>query len=530
MSREVKYAEDHFRFIDMFCGCGGVTQGVIKAKHQRKRLVNVVAAVNHDPLAIQTHAKNHKNVLHYDDDVVKMDEKSLPYLGTNGILWASVDCTQHSRAKGGKPRDPDSRVLPNELPRFVSYLNPDYLIVENVEDFLKWGKLDKNNRPVKTDRGSWYRRWVKSIEKLGYVYDYKILNAADYGAYTNRKRYFGIFAKPGLPIVFPKPTHSKTGGNGLKKHRAVKEKLDLQDEGKSIFNRKKPLVDNTLKRIEYGVKKFCLDKFLIKYYGNGKNAEDVNEPLDTITTNDRFALVCPKKEKKRRFTTQNIQMSINANSIDKPLGTILTRDEKTLITVVIDEEKKEQFLTKYFGGEQHGVSIDDPAATITPIDHHALITVEGQKVNLLMSHNFKDKPKSIEEPCRTINAQDRISLLGIELKETQFIKSDYSGGGFASSINSPLPTITTNNKHSLITLLVDLGIIKDIKMRFLKPDELKTIQGFPKGYKLLGNNKYQKKFIGNSVCPIVAQRIIEALYTANGSAGVHEPQLFEEAA
>lgn len=528
--------------IDMFCGAGGVTTGMEKARFKRTKILNTVAAINHDPLAIKTHSINHKNVQHYTDDITTQDVSVLPECN---ILWASIECTNFSNAKGGKPRDPDSRALAEHIPRYINHCNPDYVIIENVREFLSWGPLDKKGKPISRLKGKSYLKWVKSIKKLGYDYDYRFINAADLGAYTSRIRYFGIFAKCGYPIVFPNPTHHKEGKNGLKKWKAVKDKLDLRNEGMSIFDRKKPLSENTIRRIEFGIKKYCLggdiEEFLIKYYGNGNGAKDVESPCDTITPNDRFAKI------KTSFVTQNIQRSINAASIDKPLGAILTKDEKAIVTIEPDNGK---FILYYYGREDaiSGINkpanvitcdnrqclvdvrflmdtqwgktnrsklnkLDKPANTITTADGHKLIVIKPGK--FIINYNFNSKAHSLKKPAPTVICQDRQALVDIELKE-QFIKGDYNtGGGKATSIEQPLGSVMPVNKHSLITVLKTLGIIKDIKMRFLTTEELKKIQGFPNSYKLLGSQKYQKKFIGNSVVPMVAKKIIEALYKAN---------------
>lgn len=158
------------------------------------------------------------------------------------VLWASLECTNFSRAKGGQPRDADSRTLAEHLFRYIEALTPDYIQIENVEEFMSWGDLDENGKPISRDKGRLYTTWVDNVKAYGYKFDHRILNAADYGAYTSRKRFFGIFAKPYLPIVWPKPTHSKTGGGdlfgSLAKWKPVKEVLDFADEGESIFNRK----------------------------------------------------------------------------------------------------------------------------------------------------------------------------------------------------------------------------------------------------------------------------------------------------
>lgn len=211
-------------YIDLFCGAGGTSTGVEKANYKGHKCAKVIACVNHDANAIASHAANHPEAQHYTEDMRTLDLRPLEehtaemrrmYPMAKVVLWASLECTNFSRAKGGQPRDADSRTLAEHLFRYIEALTPDYIQIENVEEFMSWGDLDENGKPISRDKGRLYTNWVDNVKAYGYKFDHRILNAADYGAYTSRKRFFGIFAKPYLPIVWPKPTHSKTGGGDL---------------------------------------------------------------------------------------------------------------------------------------------------------------------------------------------------------------------------------------------------------------------------------------------------------------------------
>lgn len=211
-------------YIDLFCGAGGTSTGVEKANYKGRKCAKVIACVNHDANAIASHAANHPEAQHYTEDMRTLDlhplaehtaEMRRMYPMAKVVLWASLECTNFSRAKGGLPRDADSRTLAEHLFRYIEALAPDYIQIENVEEFMSWGDLDENGKPISRDKGRLYTNWVDNVKAYGYKFDHRILNAADYGAYTSRKRFFGIFAKPYLPIVWPKPTHSKTGGGEL---------------------------------------------------------------------------------------------------------------------------------------------------------------------------------------------------------------------------------------------------------------------------------------------------------------------------
>lgn len=398
----------------------------------------------------------------------------------------------------------------------------------NVEEFMSWGDLDENGKPISKDKGNSYLRWIANVKTYGYRFDHRILNAADYGAYTSRKRFFGIFAKGDLPIAFPQQTHSKKPIMGQKHWKPVKDVLDFSDEGKSIFNRKKPLVDASLNRIYAGLIKFVAggkDAFLVKY--NSMNqagkyvAPDIEAPCPTVATQNRLGLA-----------------HVN-------------------------------FLSKAYSGDPMGknISVEQPAGTITTKDHHTFISV----------HYGNGFVKDVDSPAPTLTTKDRCALIS-----STFIVNQYSGGGQTSSCHEPCGAVTTTPKQNLVscnrwlmnpqyqsaggsvdapcfTLIarmdkmppylieaVDDGElppfivpvkegfmyciyendsepmrkikefmalygIMDIKMRMLKIPELKKIMGFPDAYVLVGTQAEQKKYIGNAVEVNMAKVLCEAL-------------------
>lgn len=239
-------------YIDLFCGAGGTSSGVNSARLNGKQCATVIACVNHDKNAIASHIANHPKAMHFTEDIRTLELSPLKthiescrrqYPDALLVLWASLECTNFSKAKGGMPRDADSRTLAEHLFRYIEAINPDYIQIENVEEFMSWGEVDKNGKPISMDKGKSYLCWVRNVKKYGYDFDYRILNSADYGAYTSRKRFFGIFAKQGLPISFPEATHCKD-------HHA----------------------------------------FISAYYGNGHN-HSVDAPSPTLTTKDRLSLI-----------------------------------------------------------------------------------------------------------------------------------------------------------------------------------------------------------------------------------------------
>lgn len=296
-------------WIDLFCGAGGTSTGIHLANG------NVIACVNHDAKAIESHRENHPKTKHFTEDirdfnVVLKLKKIVDKLRAKEHdciinIWASLECTNYSKAKGGLPRDGDSRTLANHLFMYVEHLKPNYLYIENVREFMAWGPLDENGKPISRKNGTDYIRWIESVKQYGYNYDWKLLNAADFGAYTSRQRYFGVFAMHSFPISFPEPTHydtrKKKFDNGMfdfvkKPWKAVKEVLKLEEKGQSIFTRKKPLAENTLKRIYAGLIKFVAggETEFTKVYNSGNDSnrvKSINEPLGSLTTQNSHAIV-----------------------------------------------------------------------------------------------------------------------------------------------------------------------------------------------------------------------------------------------
>lgn len=398
-------------YIDLFCGAGGTSTGVNSARLGGEECAKVIACVNHDQNAIASHAANHPDALHFTEDIRTLELSPLvehikscraQYPDALLVLWASLECTNFSKAKGGMPRDADSRTLAEHLFRYIETLNPDYIQIENVEEFMSWGEVDENGKPLSMDKGKSYTRWVRNVKSYGYKFDHRILNAADFGAYTSRKRFFGIFAKKDLPIVFPEATHCKDGATSLfgnlEKWKPVRDVIDFEDEGESIFGRKKPLVEATLERIYAGLIKFVAggkDAFIVKYNSVNKRTKKYVPP-----------------------------------SIDEPCPTVATQNRLGLAQV--------SFLSKQFSGhpDSKNKSIEEPAGTITTIDHHAFVSAYYGN-----GHNHP-----INEPAPTLTTKDRLSLVTAE-----FIANSYSGGGQLSSLERPCPTLTTKLKQSVVS-------------------------------------------------------------------------------
>lgn len=426
-----------FEGIDLFCGAGGTTTGVHEARIDGEAIAKVVACINHDPVAIESHKANHPEAIHFVEDIRHFNTKYLPKKNPEAysFLWASLECTNFSNAKGGQPRDADSRTLAEHLYRYIDAYEPDYILIENVREFMAWGPLDANGKPVSRLKGRDYIKWVMTIKSRGYEYQWRLLNAADYGAYTSRVRYFGIFAKRGLPIVWPQATHAKKPVGHLKKWKPVREVLELEEKGESIFTRKKPLSENTLKRIYAGLVKYVAngdDSFIKKYFSGRPEGKVIptDGPSGTITCIDHQTLVQPE------FLVQQKGGNPSEKSYD------INRPSRTVTTAYHDQLVQTQFLQRYYSGnpEYRNHPIDDPAGTVRTNNCLALVSPE-----FMVKYYGTALAESIESIAPTLTTKDRLALVNCH-----WLNGKYSGEGNHKGTDEPAGSLTCKDTHALI--------------------------------------------------------------------------------
>ena len=307
--------------VDNFAGGGGASTGIEMATGY-----SVDIAINHNPEAIRMHKVNHPNTKHYCENVWAVDPVKVCEGHPVALAWFSPDCKHFSKAKGGKPKDKNIRGLAWVACRWAALVRPRVIMLENVEEFKTWDPLNRGHHPIKAKQGDTFRQFVKQLNELGYEVQFRELTAADYGAPTKRKRFFMIARCDGVPIMWPKPTHAPADSEEvkaglLKPYVGAYTQLDFSLPCPSIFDTSeqikekygiravRPLAPKTMQRIARGLKKFVLDNpeplhtvttsaghfgevraFLIKYYGEG-TGQDIEQPLDTVTSRDRFGLV-----------------------------------------------------------------------------------------------------------------------------------------------------------------------------------------------------------------------------------------------
>eukprot|EP01037_Dinobryon_pediforme_P011467 gene11467-11560_t len=439
------------RIADPFGGlgttAGGTTTGFAMAKREENAIAKVIACVNHDWKAIKSHWQNHPEVEHYTEDIRTLDLKPL------------VELT-----------------LAEHLDRYILALDPDYVQIENVVEFMSWGPLDDNGKPVSRKSGSDWMRWRNHIDSFGYRNEWKELNSADFGAYTSRNRLFGCFAKTGLPIVWPQATHGKKPATGnmfaanVHKWKAVKDVLDFADEGESIFSRKKELVDASLERIEAGIIKFVgdgNDAFILKYNSRDKNGNynppGVDEPCPTVAVQNRLGMCFLAKYYSDKPAGKVIPVT-------GPAGTIKTSDGQSLITCnpfimntnfknigsSVEEPSKtllasrhhsylvrHEFIVQRNSGNPKGriVSIDDPARTLTGTAQDLV-----KPCFLTKYHGNCENILSVNSTASTLSTKDRLALV-----QPIWLDKTYTGYKNIASIDGPAGTLMPCDKHRLIS-------------------------------------------------------------------------------
>jgi DNA (cytosine-5)-methyltransferase 1 len=445
-------------YVDLFCGAGGTTTGVEAAELCGSKVARVIACVNHDKLAIDSHASNHPHTLHFTEDIRTMDVQRLNkhvnrirvfYPNAALVLWASLECTNYSKAKGGQPRDADSRTLADHLDRYILELQPDFIQIENVREFMAWGEIDVNGRPLHMKKGVDYLKWRDRIKSYGYDFDYRLLDSANFGALTSRVRYFGQFAKEGFQITWPEATHSKTGIDDpritqinafdekpLRKWRAVKEVLDFNDEGNSIFDRKTPLSEKTMERIWHGLIKYVAggEKYFISKYFSGKPQSKnipITGPAGTVKTKDGQALVkCCFIQK---YNSNNYKKSSTPADINEPCPVVTTQVRMALCQA--------KFLISFQYNDK-GHDVNEPCPTLLTKDRHAII-----QPKFMTTYYGNGGVNSVDEPAPTITTKDRVNIISCD----RWIDKQYSGSANHQSIDTPAGTITGNPKLDLMT-------------------------------------------------------------------------------
>lgn len=461
--------------VDSFAGGGGASTGIEMALGRSPDI-----AINHDRDALRMHAANHPGTIHLCEDVWAVDPVAACAGRPVDLMWLSPDCKHFSKAKGGKPVEKKIRGLAWVAIRWAKAVRPRVICLENVEEFADWGPVLDDGRPCPLRRGLTFRRFVKQLSNCGYTVDWQELVAADFGAPTTRKRLFLIARRDGRDIVWPDPTH---GPGRARPWRAAAECIDWSLPCPSIFERERPLAENTLRRIARGIRRFVVEDpepFIVPA-GAGAVAPFLTEHANASTQRNfaaddpmrtqcaqvkggHFALVAPTL-----IQTRNRERDGQAPrvlDVRAPMNTVTAQGSQGALVAA--------FLAKHYGGhEATGSRLARPIDTITAQDHHALVYA--------------------------------------------FLMKFYSEGGQWQSPREPMHTIPTKDRMALVTVRGQDYEIVDIGMRMLQPRELFLAQGFPADYIIDRDvdgepltKTAQVRMCGNSVCPPVAAAIVRA--------------------
>ncbi len=514
--------------VDLFCGAGGTSTGLLQAAEQIGKKVELTA-INHWNAAIKTHQANHPEARHLCENLDHVNPRELYPDGKLKLLVASPECTHHSNARGGVPCSDQSRSTAWKVIEWASALYIENILIENVPEFQSWGPLGADNKPLKSKKGKTFKAFLRTLESLNYRVEYRVLNAADYGAPTCRKRLFIIAKKNNRRISWPSPTHAEKGYKGysgkvIESWVPARDIIDWSIPSQSIFTRKKPLAKKTLARIEYGLKKFGGEDFLVKFFGTGKGVS-LDKPLDTVTTSgNHHGLVSPFLTiMKGKSMARNVDTPVpslttkqhmylcepflidrnyshagpkRVRSLDRPAPTLTTRPGQALVQPFILPQQQG-------GPDQLRVrTVEKPLSTLTTTGAEML--VEPFLVGIDHYSAGDKHVRSLDRPTPTVITQQNYVLI------EPFLIKYFGTGKNAQSIDKPLGALTTKDRFGLVEIFEKTPGL-DIHLRMLQPKELAAAQSFPDDYKFVGNKGEVVKQIGNAVPGSLARALCREL-------------------
>lgn len=415
---------------DLFCGAGGSSTGADRALAAVGRKMELVC-VNHWDRAIETHKLNHPTARHYCMDLESAKPAEIvPELRLD-LLMASPTCTFHSRARGGKPVNDQQRMDPWHVVRWCTDLRVARLLVENVPEFVEWGPCDtRTGRPIKSRKGEYFRGWVAALQSIGFKTDYRIVNAADFGDATIRRRFFLIGRTDGKKLNWAQATHaqpSKAVMLGLLPWRAAREIIDWDLKGRSIFGRKKDLAPKTLARIYAGAVKFKWPEPFLVILRNHMDAQSIDGPVPAILANGlHIGLAEP--------VLVNMKGRSTASSIDQPTPAQTAHARHLAVA--------EPFIVGCGGraAQSAPTGAADPIGTITAKNDRCLV-----EPFILNRHgeNGSTRAHSIEAPTPSADCRGAGYLI------EPFLLSQASGGA-PRSTEYPTPSTPTAGATALI--------------------------------------------------------------------------------
>lgn len=437
--------------VDLFCGAGGTSTGLAAACKDLGAKVQLIA-VNHWTIAVDTHKKNHPWATHYCEAIEKIDPRKVVPSGRLKLLVASPECTHHAKARGARPMNDQSRAQPWHILKWCQELYVENILIENVEEMLDWGPLGADARPLISKKGETFRAFIQTLESMDYRVEYKVLNSADFGDATTRKRLFILCRRPShKKIHWPLPSHTKSPEAGdlfakhLKPWVAAKKIIDWKIEGQSIFDRKRPLKRTTLERIAAGIKKFCgpaAEPFLI-ILRRHMDALSVNEPIPAVCASGNHVAICEPKP--QDFILQQ-QSGGSPRSVEKPTPTIAGRGAQSLVQPQILHDPVLQ-RTGRAGPRTHDVNAPVPSIPATGSGKFGLI--EPEAVVITPGGTDLGAGRSVTEPLPTVMGKDRFAVV----EPKAFLVSPGHGEGLerrTHSLDAPLKSQTGSNEFAVV--------------------------------------------------------------------------------
>ncbi|HBN9842128.1 DNA cytosine methyltransferase [Pseudomonas aeruginosa] len=574
-------------YVDLFAGAGGASSGGARVYRDPD------IAINHNPIAIAVHRANHPNTLHFRTDVFEVDPLEATGGQPVGILWASPDCRHFSKAKGGAPRSKRVRSLAWVVVRWVHATRPRMFFLENVEEFQDWGPLDESGKPIKSEAGRTFRAfiaclttglaedhpdmseildaiglWVPKqalVRGLGCDVQWRERRAANAGAPTIRKRLFMIGRTDGRPIVWTSPKRHQTPQPGQLPWRSAAECIDWSDLGTSLFDRARPLVDNTCRRVAKGFWRHTVmadQPYLVPMDAQHLAAASLTE-FANASNQRTFSVAEPLRTQVAQVKGGHFALSAatlveigygeragqapRAPGLAKPLGTVVASGRKhALVTAAMVTMRK--------GSVGNGL-LQPMNAITTGSGHHAIAACHFEQAN---GGFYTGDGRAADAPLSTILGRGTNQRLA-----TAYLVKYYGTGHNCQDLREPMHTLPTRERMALVTvtkvpasilppellerakrcaeflrkylpehfsepadvvLLGDYALV-DFTLRMLKAPELKMAQGFSSDYIIDRglfetadgqlewrpiNNTEQIRLIGNSVCPDEAEDLIAA--------------------
>ena len=430
--------------VDNFAGGGGASTGIEIATGMA-----VAIAINHDPAAILMHKTNHPYTEHLQASVWDVDPKSVCRGRPVGLAWFSPDCKHFSKAKGAALVDRKIRGLAWITLRWAAEVRPRVIILENVEEFQTWGPVRKG-KPVKKLAGTTFRKFISQLEALGYTVEFRELVAADFGAPTSRKRFYMIARCDGRPIVWPEPTHSKTGADGLPKWRSAAEIIDWSLPCPSVFATKaeimdryglkavRPLASNTMRRVIRGVDKFTIRSgkpFIVPTgYGERKGqaprVHDLDAPLPTVVSTGKENLCRPLLAP---VTVTNTSNSVGG-TVGAPVHTVTTAGNQMLVTPSLVSIGQT-------GGGDRIRDIREPVPTTVSKQEACLVAPSLIQYHTEQAESVR--ASGLGAPINTVDASNRYGLTCANLVE-------YYTGGRPLDVAEPMHTVTSHDREAVV--------------------------------------------------------------------------------